>query len=109
MIDLLSHPWEAPPAPFGGPRPAAGLPSGLSINSGTGLISGTISSSLSAGLYTSTGSVTDSTNTTKLTLNWTIYPSSTVVLTSPGTLGGNEGDTVSRTLSASYSGSGTLK
>ena len=37
---------------------ASGLPSGTSINSSTGLISGTMSSSLSAGIYTSTITVT---------------------------------------------------
>jgi uncharacterized repeat protein (TIGR01451 family) len=88
---------------------ASGLPSGLSINSSTGDITGTLSSALSPGTYTTALSVTDGSNTGVDSFGFTIYPTSTVVVTNPGTQNNTEGDAVSLSLSASYSGSGTLK
>ena len=82
--------------------------SGLSISSSTGTISGTISSSLTPGSYTTTVSVTDGTNTAVDTFGWTIDPVSAVTVTSPGNQSNTEGDTVSLSISASDSGSGTL-
>jgi hypothetical protein len=79
---------------------ASGLPSGLPINS-SGVIAGTISSTLAAGLYTSTISVTAGTNTAQDSISWTILPSATVVLTNPGTQSSSEGGAVSLCLSAS--------
>ncbi len=87
---------------------ASGLLSGLSISSSTGTISGTISSSLTPGSYTTTVSVTDGTNTAVDTFGWTIDPVSAVTVTSPGNQSNTEGDTVSLSISASDSGSGTL-
>jgi uncharacterized repeat protein (TIGR01451 family) len=87
---------------------ASGLPSSLGISSSTGLISGTLSSSLTPGNYTTTVTVSAGTNTSDLSLSWTIYPSSAVTVTNPGTHTNNEGDTVSWSVSASDSSSGTL-
>jgi hypothetical protein len=57
---------------------ASGLPSGLSINTSTGLISGTVSSSLSAGIYSVTITATNaggsSTKTLLLTLSLPALP-----------------------------------
>jgi hypothetical protein len=50
---------------------AAGLPPGLTINSGTGEISGTLASP-SAGSYTVTVSATDTVNTGSATFAWTV-------------------------------------
>src|SRR5205823_5085137 len=63
---------------------ASGLPTSLSINSSTGVISGTISSGLTAGVYTTTVTVTDGTNTAKLDFAWTIFAAGTIVVTNPG-------------------------
>jgi uncharacterized repeat protein (TIGR01451 family) len=88
---------------------ASGLPTGLSINSSSGVISGTISSSLGAGVYTGTVTVTDGTHTAVDSFPWTVYGSNTVVVTNPGTQSNTESNTVSLSISASYSGGGTLK
>jgi Putative Ig domain len=87
---------------------ASGLPTGLSINSSSGLISGTIDTGVSPDIYTSTITVTDGTSTAQLVVDWTIYPVSQVVLTNPGAQSDDEGDSVSLSLSVSYSGSGTV-
>jgi Putative Ig domain/Protein-glutamine gamma-glutamyltransferase len=87
---------------------ASGLPTGLSINSGTGLISGTIDTGVSPDIYTSTITVTDGTSTAQRLVDWTIYPVSQVVLANPGAQSDDEGDSVSLSLSVSYGGSGTL-
>src|SRR5207249_115610 len=68
----------------------------------------TIGSSVSAGIYTSTITVDDGTNTELQTLSWTIYPSSAASITNPGDHSSAEGATVSLSLSSSYSGSGTV-
>jgi hypothetical protein len=88
---------------------ATGLPSGLSINASTGLISGTIPSTLSAGIYNTTLTVGDSTDNEYLPFTWTVYPSSRVTITNPGTQNGTEGKTVLLALSASDSSGGTLE
>src|SRR5262249_12238979 len=51
---------------------ASGLPTGLSINSSTGLISGTISSSLSPDIYPVTLVVTDGDDTLTVFFDWTV-------------------------------------
>jgi Bacterial Ig-like domain (group 3)/Putative Ig domain/Calx-beta domain len=85
------------------------LPSGLSISSSTGTISGTISSSLTPGNYTSIISVTDGTNTDIDSFGWTIYATSTIAVTNPGTQSSTEGSAISTlSIGTSYSGSGTL-
>ncbi len=87
---------------------ASGLPTGLSISSSTGLISGTISSSLSAGNITSTITVTDGTDTTEDTLVWVIAPSGPITVTNPGDQTSTEGGTVSLGTSGTNTGSGTM-
>ncbi len=87
---------------------ASGLPTGLSINSSTGLISGTISGSLGVGVYTSTVTVTDGTNSAVDSFAWTISAAAAVVVTNPGTQTTTEGSSVSLSVGDSYSGSGTV-
>jgi hypothetical protein len=87
---------------------ASGLLSGLSINSTSGLISGTIGA-VSAGIYTTTVTVTDGTHTAVDTFTWTVYPAGAVVISNPGDRSSAEGASVSLSLSSSYSGSGTVK
>ncbi len=86
---------------------ASGLPSGLSISSSTGLITGTIGTGVSAGISTTTITVGDGTNTAIDTFTFTIAGVSPVVVTNPGTKSNAEGDTVSFTVSASDSVSGS--
>ncbi len=86
---------------------ALGLPSGLSISSSTGLISGTISTSISAGISTTTVTVGDGTNTSVDTFTWALSGVSPVVVTNPGTKSNAEGASVSWSVSASDSVSGS--
>jgi len=97
---------------------AIGLPPGLAINASSGAISGTISGGASAGgPYSVTVVAEDGTSSASASFNWTINDpvsftasgsGGTVTTTVPGTQTNTEGDTVSLTLSASNSGSGTL-
>ena len=60
----------------------SGLPSGLSINSATGLISGTIATTAGQSApYTVTVTASDGSHTARTTFNWTVNP---VLLTTPG-------------------------
>ena len=81
---------------------ASGLPSGLSFNSSTGLISGTLGSSDdTSSPYTVTISATDGTvNTSSQTFNWTITTPS-ITLNAPGAEYNLKGDTVSVPITAS--------
>ncbi len=90
---------------------ATGLPNGLSISTGTGLISGTVGSGATAiGSFTTTVTVGDGTNTATDTFAWTITGSGIVTLTTPSNQTTTEGTTISTlSLSATDSGSGTLK
>ena len=86
---------------------ASGLPSGLGIDSSTGIISGTISSG--SGNYTTTVSVTDGTNTDLDSFGWSVYAVSDILITNPGTQNSTEGNAISTlAISNSYTGSGTL-
>ncbi len=78
-----------------------GLPSGLSINSATGAISGTIADTADAAIYavTVTGTDTSSGVGANTGFYWTVNPS-VVSLTSPGDQANFDGDTVSLSLSA---------
>ena len=63
---------------------ASGLPTGLGINSGSGLISGTVGSSVAAGVYTAVLTVSDGTNTDVDKVAWTISAAGQVVVADPG-------------------------
>src|SRR5207245_11411 len=78
---------------------ATGLPSGISISSTTGLISGTLSSSADTGSpYTITVSVSDGHgNTDSQTFTWLV---SNVLLGNPGNQTSVMGDSISLSLSA---------
>jgi hypothetical protein len=84
---------------------ASGLPTGLSINSTTGVISGTAST---AGTYNVTVTGTDSTGPTgSASYTWTVGSSSnTVTVTNPGSQSGTVGTATSLQLSATDSASG---
>ena len=69
---------------------ATNLPAGLSINSTTGVISGTISANAATGSpYTVTVSATDGLNTGSATFTWTVTP--IVVVTPPASQTNSEG------------------
>ena len=85
---------------------ASGLPKGLSINSSTGVISGTAST---AGTYNVTLTGTDSTGPSgSATFTWTVgsAAANTVTVTNPGSQTGTVGTAVSLQISASDSASG---
>jgi hypothetical protein len=81
---------------------ATGLPTGLSIDANTGLISGTIDP-YAAGTYNVTVTVTDTDNTTSsnsasVQFTWTVAAITPPGFTNPGTQNNNEGDSVSLAL-----------
>ncbi|WP_082021115.1 putative Ig domain-containing protein [Geobacter anodireducens] len=77
---------------------ATGLPTGLSINSATGLISGIPTT---AGTYTITVSVTDGTATTRTTFTWmVIIPPTAPVVTKPADQASPENGSVSLQIQA---------
>jgi hypothetical protein len=82
---------------------ATGLPSGLSIDSGTGLISGTVDGTAAAASpYTVTVTASDGPLTASQTFTWTVTNANQApVLTNPGNQTNAAGDTVSLPLSAS--------
>jgi hypothetical protein len=84
---------------------ASGLPTGLSINSTTGVISGTAST---AGTYSVTVTGTDSTGPTgSASYTWDVgTTSNTVTVTNPGSQTGTVGTAASLQISASDSASG---
>ena len=88
---------------------ASGLPTGLSINSSTGLISGTPTT---AGTYSATVTAHDSTAASgSATFSWTINPASTantVTVTNPGSQTGTVNTPASLQITASDSGGATL-
>ena len=72
---------------------ASGLPSGLSINSSTGQITGTVSAA--ASVYSVTVEVTDGSLTDNETFNWTVVqPNRAPVLGAIGDQANDEGDAV---------------
>ncbi len=73
---------------------ATGLPPGLTLNSATGLISGTLTlGPVNAGVYVVTLTAGDGTYSASTVFNWTV--SSPITLTNPGTQSGTEGNAVS--------------
>ncbi len=88
---------------------ATTLPGGLSIDTTSGLISGTISSGATVGSpFTITVTASDGSNSDSQTFTWTVERRRPVTLTNPGNQSNTEGATVSLPLAASDSGSGTL-
>jgi uncharacterized repeat protein (TIGR01451 family) len=86
---------------------ASGLPAGLSINTTTGAISGTISAGAAqGGPYTVTVTATDGTHSGQQSFTW--HVAGPVVVTNPGDQSAVEGATVSLQVQASDSTSGTL-
>lgn len=83
---------------------ASGLPDGLSINSSTGLISGTPTTANTTP-YTVTLMANDGTYSSSQTFAWTV---SVINLVSPGDQANNDGDNVSLSLAAGYHGGGML-
>ena len=80
---------------------AINLPDGLSIDSATGEINGTLSF-LSAGVYSVTISVTDGIDTVNVTFNWNVANTNVApVMSNPGNQVDSEGDNISLNLSAS--------
>jgi hypothetical protein len=80
---------------------ASGLPSGLSINTSTGLISGTISNTAGAGSpYTVNLTAADATHTATQTFTWSVTNAS-VTVTNPGTQNSADGATASLQINAS--------
>ncbi len=85
---------------------ATGLPGGLSINSGSGLISGTIAASaVSSTPYSVTVTANDGTSSSSQTFSWTV---ATIYLAPPVDQSNLDGDAVSLPLTADYHGTGTL-
>ncbi len=85
----------------------AGLPDDLSINTTTGVISGTIPAGATAdGPFVVTVTATDGTDNASQTFTWRVQ--SPVTLTNPGNQSNNEGDTVSLSLTATDATGGTL-
>lgn len=79
---------------------AIGLPAGLSIDSATGLISGTVGNQ-AAGAYPVTVAVTDGTNTAKTVFSWTIADITQPTLVNPGSQSSNEGNSILLAIGAS--------
>jgi hypothetical protein len=84
-------------------------PDGLSLNSSTGAITGTVSTSASTTTpYSTTITVSDGTSSAVDTFSWTISPAGPVVITSPGNQTNTVGDEVLLPIQATDSTGGTL-
>ena len=79
---------------------ASGLPAGLSINTNTGLISGTLAYH-SAGAYSAQVSATDGDLSDAASFTWTIANNRAPTVTAPGNQSDAEGDAVSLQMSGS--------
>ena len=78
-----------------------GLPTGLSLNSGTGLITGSIAlADTSASPYTATLTITDGTYSNSQTVTWSVS-AATLWLESPPTQDNSEGDSINLQIDAS--------
>jgi len=85
---------------------ATGLPSGLSIDSSSGLISGTINiSAASSTADNVTVTATDGTYSSSQTFAWSV---ATIYLAAPGDQSNLAADTVALSMAAAYNGSGSL-
>jgi hypothetical protein len=87
---------------------ATGLPPGLTLNTSTGLVSGTVPYT-AAGTYTTVFSVTDGTSTAQRTITWTITNTNRApVLTNPGAQTGLQGVALTLSLTATDADGQTL-
>jgi len=85
---------------------ASGLPSGLSINSSTGLISGTIAANAAtANPYAVTVTASDGSASNSQSFHWSV---ATICIPAVADQTNYDGDTVSLSVAAGYHGSGTL-
>jgi hypothetical protein len=79
---------------------ATGLPAGITIDPTTGLISGTLGYT-TAGIYHPTITVSDGSLSASATFTWTVTETNAPpVVTNPGNLVNNEGETISRQIVA---------
>lgn len=79
---------------------ATGLPTGITIDSATGLITGTLGYT-TAGTYYPTITVSDGALTASATFTWTVTNTNAPpVITNPGNLVNNEGETIARQIVA---------
>ncbi len=106
--DVIALPMSASDASGGALTYAAtGLPPGLGIDPGSGLISGTIPAGAAAdGPFVATVTASDGTWSSQQTFTWDI--SSPITITSPGDQANTEGDAVSLQVQASDPTGGTL-
>jgi hypothetical protein len=80
---------------------ASGLPTGLSINGSTGLISGTISGGdRSGGPFVATVTASDGNYSSSVSFNWNVNDTSPLTLTVPGTQSNVASDSVSVAVTA---------
>jgi hypothetical protein len=86
---------------------ASGLPTGLSINPSTGVISGTIGS-YAAGSYTVTITATDNGNTASIKFTWNVADTTPPTLINPGHQTNNQGDSVNLAISSVDADPGTF-
>jgi hypothetical protein len=87
---------------------ADGLPLGLNIDAGTGVISGTVAPG-SAGVYNTSVYVNDAALMTTVSFTWTVYaPNTAPQVTNPNDQGSTEGDVISLPISASDNEGNTL-
>src|SRR5579883_2629398 len=86
---------------------ATNLPTGLSINATTGVISGTIDPR-AAGTYTVTVKAVDGGNSSSVTFTWNVADTTPPDITNPGTQTNNEGDSVNLAIKAVDNDPGTF-
>ncbi len=86
---------------------AAGLPPGLSINSSTGLISGTIGP-YADGSYTVTVTASNGALSSSTTFTWNVADTTPPSFTNPGTRNNNEGDQVNLALNPVDADAGSI-
>ncbi len=88
---------------------ASDLPAGLNVNAYTGAVYGTIAASAVSGSpYTVTLQASDGSASASQTFTWTVGAAGTLTLANPGGQANDEGDSVSLSLSPTYSGGGTV-